>query len=65
MLFIGYDEYQQHFLTFDSYPGSNKDQGRPSLHSVFDDKWRHFNCVFMVVYEPSREMELRKRSAIT
>jgi hypothetical protein len=60
VLLIGYDDYQQHFLTFDSYLGSNNDQGRPSPYSVFDEKWRHFNRVFMVVYEPSREMELRK-----
>ncbi|MEP0763257.1 MAG: C39 family peptidase [Chloroflexota bacterium] len=60
VLFIGYDDYQQHFLTFDSYLGSNKGQGRPSPYSVFDEKWRHFNRVFMVVYEPTREMELRR-----
>ena len=60
VLLIGYDDYQQHFLTFDSYLGSNQEQGRPSPYSLFDEKWRHFNRVFIVLYEPSREMELRE-----
>jgi len=59
LLLIGYDDYEQHFLTFDSFLGSNQQQGRPSPYSILDEKWRHFNRVFMVVYEPSREMELR------
>jgi hypothetical protein len=59
VLLIGYDDSAQHFLTFDSYLGSNQQQGRPSPYSVFDEGWRQFNRLFMVVYEPSREGELR------
>ncbi len=36
------------------------EQGRPSPYSVFDEKWRHFNRVFLVVYDPAREMDLRQ-----
>lgn len=60
VLLMGYDDYQQHFLTFDSFLGSNKGEGRPSPYSVFDEKWRHFNRVFLVVYDPAREMDLRQ-----
>ena len=59
VLLIGYDDYQQEFLSFDSYLGSNQQQGRPSPYSAFDDHWRQFNRMFIVVYESSREMELR------
>ena len=60
VLMIGYDDYEQHFLTFDSYLGSNSQQGRPSPYSSFDERWRHFNRVFMVVYQPSQEAQLRE-----
>ncbi len=59
VLLIGYDESQQQFLTFDSFLGSNNQQGRPSAYSLFDDHWRHFNRVFVVIYKPEREMDLR------
>lgn len=60
VLLVGYDDYAQNFLTFDSYLGSNQQKGRPSPYSVFDEKWRHFNRVFMVIYSQDRELELRK-----
>lgn len=59
-LLIGYDDSQQHFLLYDSYLGSGQGQGKPHPYSIFDENWRHFNRVFMVIYEPSREMELRE-----
>ncbi|RPI98422.1 MAG: hypothetical protein EHM39_07995, partial [Chloroflexi bacterium] len=59
VMLVGYDDYQQHFLTYDSFLGYNGGEGRPSPYSVFDEKWRHFNRVFMVIYQPEREMELR------
>lgn len=59
VLLIGYDDYGQHFLTFDSFLGYNQGDGRPSPYSTFDEHWRHFNRVFMVVYQPTREAELR------
>lgn len=60
LLLIGYDDYQQHFLAYDSYLGSNSGQGYPHPYSVLDENWRHFNRVFMVVYDESSEMALRK-----
>jgi len=60
VLLVGYDDTQQEFLTFDSYLGNNQGQGRPSPYSLLDDKWRQFNRVFMVVYQPTREMDLRQ-----
>jgi tetratricopeptide (TPR) repeat protein len=60
VLLMGYDDYEQHFLTFDSFLGSNQQQGRASPYSTFDERWRHFNRVFMVVYQPSQEMQLRE-----
>ncbi|MBN1681243.1 MAG: C39 family peptidase [Anaerolineae bacterium] len=59
LLLMGYDEQNQYFLAYDSYMGSNQGEGRPHPYSVLDQNWRHFNRVFVVVYEPSREMELR------
>ena len=59
VLMVGYDDYEQHFLTYDSYLGSNEGNGRPSPYSIFEEKWRHFNRMFLVVYPQEREMELR------
>lgn len=59
VLMMGYDDSQQHFLTFDSYLGSNQQQGRPSPYMQFDNHWRDFNRVFIVIYKPDREMDLR------
>ncbi len=60
VLLVGYDDYAQHFLTFDSYLGSNEQQGRPIPYSVFEENWRHFNRIFMVIYPQERELELRE-----
>jgi uncharacterized protein YvpB len=59
VLIIGYDDYQQHFLTFDSYLGNGQGEGRANPYSTLDDKWRHFNRVFMVIYRPDQETLLR------
>jgi len=59
LLLMGYDDNAQQFLAFDSYLGSNQGNGKPHPYSVFDEWWRHFNRIFIVIYEPSREMELR------
>lgn len=60
VLLVGYDDSAQHFLTFDSYLGSNQRQGRPSPYSVFEEHWRHFNRVFMVPYTADQELLLRE-----
>lgn len=59
VLLVGYNDAQQHFLTFDSYLGYGQGQGLPSPYSTFDDRWRHFNRVFMVLYRPDEELRLR------
>ncbi len=60
LLVMGYDDSQGHFLAYDSYLGSNQGEGRPHPYTVFDDNWRHFNRLFIVLYDPSREMDLRQ-----
>ncbi len=46
-------------LVYDSYLGSNDDQGRPYADADFDAAWRQFNRTFIVMYEPEREKDLR------
>ncbi|HEX3051935.1 MAG TPA: tetratricopeptide repeat protein [Aggregatilineaceae bacterium] len=46
-------------LVYDSYLGSNDDQGRPYADADFDAAWRQFNRTFIVIYEPGREKDLR------
>lgn len=60
LLVMGYDDYGQNFLAFDSYEGSNNGKGRPQPYSTFDAYWRHFNRVFIVVYRPEQENKLRE-----
>lgn len=60
LLLVGYDDTQQRFLAYDSYLGNGGGSGMPTPYSVLDENWRHFNRVFIVVYEPSREMLLRE-----
>ena len=60
LLLMGYDDAQQRFLAYDSYLGHGNGNGLPHPYSVLDENWRHFNRVFIVVYEPSREMALRE-----
>jgi len=55
VLIVGYDDYRQEFLTYDSYLGQN----RPRPFVQFDQSWREFNRIFMVIYEPTREADLR------
>lgn len=59
LLLTGYNMERQ-FLAFDSYLGSNEDQGRPQPYDYVDDNWRQFNRTFIVIYEPLREDELRR-----
>lgn len=59
LLLIGYDESAQTFLTYDSYLGHGNMQGRRESYADVDRDWRHFNRLFIVVYETSREAELR------
>lgn len=59
VLLVGYDDFQQEFLSYDSYLGYNQGNGRALPYTVFDEKWRHFNRLFMVLYRPDSEAALR------
>lgn len=60
LLLMGYDDSQGHFLAYDSYLGYDNGNGKKHPYSVFDENWRNFNRTFIVVYEQSREMQLRE-----
>lgn len=54
-LFVsGYDDAAQTFYTQDSFEGANY----PYAYDYFDQFWRHFNRLYVVVYEVGREAEL-------
>ena len=60
LFLVGYDENQQIFYTFDSYLGTNGDQGRQEDYDFVDRNWRNFNRTFIVLYTPDREQELAR-----
>jgi tetratricopeptide (TPR) repeat protein len=50
----GYDDVQGIFITQDSFNGANY----PYEYAYFDEYWRHFNRLYIVLYDQSRETEL-------
>lgn len=54
LLMKGYDDSTQQFVTNDSYEGENNRYA----YSEIQDKWKHFNYVYIVLYDASREAEL-------
>jgi tetratricopeptide (TPR) repeat protein len=59
LLVVGYDDSTQAYSVFDSYLGAkdnNNNFGRGILESYADLEyyWRHFNYLFVVLYEPER-----------
>ena len=57
----GYDEARQVFIWQDTYPPPQcKGNGRDVevSYTDFEEGWRSFNNLFMVIYPPSREAEL-------
>ena len=58
LLIVGYDDNQQIFYTFDSYLGTNRNQGREETYDYVERNWRHFNNTFIVLYTSDREQEL-------
>jgi tetratricopeptide (TPR) repeat protein len=54
LLIGGYDDGAQTFYTYDSYIGPNT----PYTYDHIDEFWRHFNRVYIVVYDISREAEV-------
>lgn len=54
-LFVsGYDDAQGHFITQDSFNGANYTYE----YNYFDEFWQHFNRLYIVLYDQSRETEL-------
>lgn len=54
LLMTGYDEAAQHFITMDSYDGPNM----AYTYEHVNEYWRHFNRVYIVLYDIRREAEL-------
>jgi tetratricopeptide (TPR) repeat protein len=53
-LLTGYDDQARRFIAQDSYNGPNVSLG----YAAFDEMWRVFNRVYLVVHHPSRAHEL-------
>lgn len=58
LLLIGYDDTLATFYAYDSYLGHGNLQGRPESYQEVEYYWRHFNHLFITVYDPARETEL-------
>jgi len=54
LLVSGYDDGNQTLITQDSYDGPNL----PYSYDHIQEYWKHFNYVYLVLYEPAREAEL-------
>ncbi|MEO0561062.1 MAG: C39 family peptidase, partial [Chloroflexota bacterium] len=54
LLMKGYDDNITTFITHDSYDGAN----HPYAYAEIEDKWYHFNNVYIVLYDITREAEL-------
>lgn len=53
---VGYDDTQRVFFVYDSYLGTGEGgAGLTVAYDEFDRLWRHFNRLFIALYEPSRE----------
>jgi len=58
---VAYDDVSQQIYMFDSFLGSGDfEEGVTETYADFDEYWRHFNRMFIVVYEPAREAELQR-----
>ena len=54
LLVSGYDDARGVFITQDSFEGANYTYE----YAYFDQYWRHFNRVYLVIYDMRREAEL-------
>lgn len=54
LLVKGYDDMTQTFVTYDSYDG----QDYPYSYDHVTEYWRHFNNLYIVLYDITREAEL-------
>jgi hypothetical protein len=55
-LITGYDDERQRFTAQDSYNGG---PNLPVNYDKFKQYWRHFNYLYMVIFPPEREAEVR------
>ncbi len=53
----GYDDTRNHYIVYDSFIGP--DYGYPVSYSEIDDFWRHFNNIYVVIYPPDQETEVK------
>ncbi len=51
----GYNDLAEHFIVHDTY---NDGPNFPVKYLVFEEGWRSFNNLFLVVYPPEREQEV-------
>ncbi|MBN1287469.1 MAG: tetratricopeptide repeat protein [Anaerolineae bacterium] len=60
-LIVGYSDLEASFYIFDAYlgVGENK-QGRVETYDSVDKFWRHFHRVYVVVYRPDQEAQLKQ-----
>jgi tetratricopeptide (TPR) repeat protein len=59
-IIVGYDDAAASVYTYDPLLGFGGDNsGRPMPYAEFDETWRHFSRVYLVVYRPSDEPLLR------
>ncbi len=59
-LVVAYDDAAGEVYAFDSFLGHGDFQGLPTSYDYFDSRWQHFNRTYVVLYEPSRENDLRQ-----
>lgn len=55
---VAYDDAVETIWTYDSYNGYGVGYGEETAYGQFDDWWRHFNRVFIVLYPADREPEV-------
>lgn len=57
---VAYDDLQDVFYLYDSYLGNGGGgEGIAETYADLDRNWQHFNRIFIVIYEPGREAEVR------
>ncbi len=56
---VAYNDDQQTLWVYDSYLGLGEGYGVAHSYAEFDSWWRHFNRAFVVLFDVSREAELR------
>ena len=59
-LFVtGYDDLENTFIVQDTYPDPDRNgENLPVKYETFQEEWRAFNYIFMVIYPAERENEI-------